>query len=157
MYVCTCVGRSNIFTSKGVLLVHRISPFLVLGRTSKMLGVKFEGISREVVDVSVEALILAKAPSIRFFVLKQCIMWDPGINKKFINCNKSERSLYKVERTWSGGRRASFIVISINLYIGRQIKILAKYRKSENFRIQKFLCKKFSSKKIFGCERLSEN
>ena len=30
------------------------------------------------------------------------------------------------------------------------------YRKSENFRVQKFPCKKFSSKKIFGCERLSE-
>ena len=31
------------------------------------------------------------------------------------------------------------------------------YRKFENFRVQKFSYKKFSSKKIFGCERLSEN
>ena len=30
------------------------------------------------------------------------------------------------------------------------------YRKSENFRVQKISCKKFSSKKISGCERLSE-
>ena len=32
----------------------------------------------------------------------------------------------------------------------------ASYRKSEKFCIQKFSCKKFLSKKIFGCERLSK-
>ena len=34
---------------------------------------------------------------------------------------------------------------------------IVSYRKSGNFRVQKFSCKKFSSKKIFGCERLPEN
>ena len=36
------------------------------------------------------------------------------------------------------------------------LKLKVIYCKSENFHVQKFSCKKFLSKIIFGCERLSE-